>query len=179
MKKFFVTFGITALVAFGIYEVGSVIFADDDSTRFLKGRPWVDHLPKDAKDKVHVLFLANDSPFGATVHGSNYRHLVNSVPHNLDGETLRIVSLQDNLKVAVKVRTWACDDAPKGLDLCMEMSVRGRKIRLYSATEWERGESTPEYLQRMNIRSETSFEESNLSEVPEGTPAWFLTAASP
>ena len=149
VKRAFLAAGAFALMVCGFYGLGGVFMDDEGDTRLLKGRPWVDHMPKGPKDKIHVVFLAKDGPYGSTVHGSNFRHLVNGVRHNVAGRSLQIVTLQDNIKIKVDVRTWECDEAPGQLDLCMELGIRGRKIRLYSATEWDRAEDVPNEVRSM------------------------------
>ena len=175
-KKNLWVLGVASLFAIGLlYEASDVFFADQSGTEFLKGRPWVDHLPKGPRDNIHVIFLARDSPFGATVHGSNFRHLVNGIQHKVDGDSVELVALQDNVKVKVQVRTWECEEAPGQLDLCMEIKVRRRTIRLFSATEWERDEVVPGSLRAAISGAPTTelVEPLDTAESAEGLPAWF------
>ncbi len=130
------------LASAGVYQVGGWILDEGSGVEHLKGRAWVNQLPRTPKDRVHVLFLDTESPFGVTIHGSNYRHLTNAVQFRLEGDVLELISLQDEVKAQVKVRTWECEEAPEGLDLCLEIAARGRKVRLFSARAWgDEGES--------------------------------------
>ena len=69
-------------------------------------------------------------------------------------------------------------DQGVGLDLCMELGVRGRKIKLYSAKAWDKAESVPTTL--VGARGPSLAEETaDLSKATRGTPTWFQTVGTP
>ncbi len=101
------------------------------------------------------------------------------IQHKLDGDNLMITTLQDNVRIKLKVKTWKCDEeAPGELDLCMELGVRHRKIRLYSASKWERSADTlPQELTTMSklvdMGAQIDEDAVDTSNAVPGTPAWF------
>ena len=98
-------------------------------TRFLLDRPWVNRLPGGPRESVHVLMLLGQDRVGATIHGSSFRYLVNTVGYVLDGDRLQLEFLQERVRIKTQASSYECKGkAPKGLDLCLELSFHGKKL---------------------------------------------------
>ncbi|MBK8014721.1 MAG: hypothetical protein IPK13_25655 [Deltaproteobacteria bacterium] len=112
-------------------------------TKYLLDRPWVDRLVENPKEIGHVMFLTSRQGSGATIHGSAYRFLVNGLRHQEKDGRLSLTFLQDNVTIRPRFRVFECPEAPKGLDLCLELDFRAKKVRLYSAKKWDRETQAP------------------------------------
>ncbi len=108
-------------------------------------RPWVSAMPDDPREAFHALFLAKKQEKGITLVGSQYQHLVSVVSYKLDKDKLQLNFLQQEFKIAGKVKAWKCK-APGNLDLCLQIDYRWKKVKLYSSTKWNRAKNVPAWL---------------------------------
>lgn len=116
-----------------------------DDARYLFDRPWVSAVPEDPREAFHALFLSKKAKAGITLVGSRYQHLISAVGWDLKKDRLQLNFLQQEFKIAGKVKTFKCR-APGELDLCLEVNYRWKKVRLYSSSKWNRGKNVPAYL---------------------------------
>lgn len=111
--------------------------AKPDST-LLANRPWIDHMPRNERDMVtQLVFLDKDGKkMGAMLRASRWRQLAELFKWEPRKTGVTVHFPQLDKKVPVNTRTWACK-APKGFDLCMEISILGKGLRLYSNKRWK------------------------------------------
>jgi len=111
--------------------------AKPDST-LLANRPWIDHMPHNERDMVtQLVFLDKDGKkMGAMLRASRWRQLAELFKWEPRKTGVTVHFPQLDKKVPVNTRTWACK-APKGFDLCMEISILGKGLRLYSNKRWK------------------------------------------
>jgi hypothetical protein len=114
-------------------------------SKLLLDRPWVSAMPEDPREAFHGMFLAKKKEVGATLVGSQYQHLISAVSYKLDKDKLQLNFLQQEFKIAGKVKTWQCR-GPSNLDLCLEIDYRWKKVRLYSSSKWNRPKNVPAHL---------------------------------
>jgi hypothetical protein len=145
--------------------------SETQDAKLILDRPWVSEIPKDPREAFHALFLAKKGDKGATLVGSRYQHLVSVVSYKLDKDKLQLNFLQQEFKLAGKVKAFKCK-AEGELDLCLEIDYRWKKVRLYSSTKWSRAKDVPPFLR---------FDEEALPEVHEcvecreGEPSWLTS----
>ncbi|MEL6349993.1 MAG: hypothetical protein AAFV53_43230 [Myxococcota bacterium] len=105
----------------------------------LVNRPWVDHMPKDGRDMVsRLLFLQKDTKqFGAAIRGSNHRMFLEAYDWKPTKNGLMIQLKQNGRRIWVQATARECRrEAPKPLDLCLDIGILGRGITLYSKKSW-------------------------------------------
>ena len=128
----------------------SVVSAEDveankpgDSTLLLN-RPWVDHMPRSERDMVtQLVFVDRDGQkMGALLRASRWRQLAELFRWEQRRGGLTVEFPQSKKRLPVSTRVWACKDAPKGFDLCLEVSLLGKGMRLYSNKKWSLDEPT-------------------------------------
>jgi hypothetical protein len=105
----------------------------------LVNRPWVDHMPRSERDMVtQLVFLDKDGKkFGAMLRASRWRQLAELFRwETRNSSSVTVEFPQNNKSLAVSTRVWACKDAPKGFDLCLQVSLLGKGVRLYSNKKW-------------------------------------------
>ena len=136
-------------------------------TKLIYDRPWVSSIPDDPREAFHALFLNKKREMGATLVGSQYQHLISAVSYKLDKDKLQLNFLQQEFKIAGKVKAYKCKG--KGdLDLCLELDYRWKKVRLYSSTKWSRASEVPPYLRF----DPSTLADGDCSSCKEGEPTW-------
>jgi hypothetical protein len=146
-------------------------FSGDGETEDVKlilDRPWVSELPKDPREAFHALFLSKKHQMGATRVGSRYQHLVSVVSYKLEKEKLQLNFLQQEFKIAGKVKAFKCK-GPGDLDLCLEIDYRWKKLKLYSSTKWTHAKNVP---QDLRFDPKTWPEILECTECRDGEPSW-------
>ena len=101
----------------------------------LVNRIWVDRVPQDKRDVVLHLALMSKGKrkFGAVARTSMWRMYVDLLRFEVDEKVLTLISPQEQTRTRFAYRAWRCkDEAPRGFDLCLELSHRGRQFRLFS-----------------------------------------------
>jgi hypothetical protein len=144
--------------------------SETQDAKMILDRPWVSEIPKDPREAFHALFLSKKEHKGATLVGSRYQHLVSAVSYKLDKDKLQLNFLQQEFKIAGKVKAFKCK-ADGDLDLCLEIDYRWKKVRLYSSTKWARGKDVPSYL-RFN---EEAIPDDECTSCREGEPSWLTS----
>ncbi len=105
----------------------------------LLGQPWLERMPRSPTDVIAHLFFAqqNGRSFGGQGNSSAYRLNVDFFEWKLEGEHLELHLLQEDQRRRYQPRAWACADAPKGFDLCLELrGEQGQVLRYYSNKAW-------------------------------------------
>lgn len=147
--------------------------------KHLTNRLWMSKAPRDARDFVFHFMLGqkNKRRFGLMMNASSFRFMGDAINYRLDGHRLTLMVLQDEAKATFDVRTWACKDAPKPFDLCLELKRGRRAVVLYSQRKMTFDAET---LGTMPINFESIQDASVGSEsLPERTPEWFERLAVP
>lgn len=110
----------------------------------LLNRPWVDHMPRSERDMVtQLVFVDRDGQkMGALLRASRWRQLAELFRWEQRRGGLTVEFPQSKKRLPVSTRVWACKDAPKGFDLCLELSLLGKGLRLYSNKKWSLDEPT-------------------------------------
>lgn len=166
MKKRHVAAAILAL------GLGAWWFSDKkpgNDARYLFDRPWVSAVPEDPREAFHALFLSKKAEAGVTLVGSRYQHLISAVGYDLKKDKLQLNFLQQEFKIAGKVKTFKCR-APGELDLCMEVNYRWKKVRLYSSSKWHKKKDVPAHLRFDPPRTEGV--DLSCADCREGRPSW-------
>jgi hypothetical protein len=110
----------------------------------LINRPWVDHMPRSERDMVtQLVFVDRDGQkMGALLRASRWRQIAELFRWEQRRGGLTVEFPQNNKRLPVSTRVWACKDAPKGFDLCLEVKLIGKGLRLYSNKKWSLDEPT-------------------------------------
>lgn len=113
--------------------------AKPGDTALLANRVWIDHMPRSQRDMTtQAIFVDKDGQkIGIVRRASTWRHIGEMFRWDARSSGgLTITFPQIDKSVPLNARAWACKDAPKGFDLCMEVSLLGKKARLYSNKKW-------------------------------------------
>lgn len=138
-----VALAVVGACGLGVWKVGSWLLDDESRTgsKHLVNRPWIDHMPTDARDMVgHVVVIDHrEGQFGFTGRSSQWRHFIEGFRWQLDGDKLHFLFPQDQVRTSVQVKTWKCKgEAPAPFDLCMRITnANGGSAMVYSREEWE------------------------------------------
>jgi hypothetical protein len=114
--------------------------AEVASTEHLIGRPWLERLPENPREQIDHLMFVERGHTGVFGKSSLYRMQFDFIRWKLEGDRLNVELLQDEKRKSYRVKTWACPkEAPRGLDLCLELAEDGgSKRRFFSKKNWDR-----------------------------------------
>jgi hypothetical protein len=109
-----------------------------DDPKLLANRVWAERAPRDDRDLVlyFVPVQVGSKRVGVFERNSRYAMAAELFRWSRDGGTLKLELPQRQQTAKLGVRTWACKDAPKGFDLCLELTTGDDKLRLYSRSGW-------------------------------------------
>lgn len=104
----------------------------------LTNRPWIDHVPRDERDMVtQVVFLdRGGKKDGAMARASRWRQVVELFRWEQRSGGVTVELPQVGRKIPVNAQARPCKDAPKPFDLCLDITLLGKGVRLYSKKEW-------------------------------------------
>ena len=112
-------------------------------TELLANRPWVDHMPRNERDMVtQVVFLdRGGKKQGAMQRASKWRVVAELFRWDTRRGGLTVEFPQVGRKLPVNAKAYACKGkgVPKGFDLCLDVSLLGRGVQLYSKKSWKIG----------------------------------------
>ena len=130
--KLRVVFGL--LITFLVMRWVGCEPTDTGPVKHLTNRVWVNKAASGPRDPVFSFMLLSrmKRKLGVMMNASSYRFAGDLIMYKIEGNHLTIVVPQDDVKARFKVRTWACKDAPKPFDLCLELKRNGRSVVLYS-----------------------------------------------
>jgi hypothetical protein len=135
---------------FGTYKLGAALFGEEISSVRLANQVWIERLPTDDRDMIHHLVLVEDGSdrFGAFGKSSTWRHFVEVFMWKASGQTLALELPQDRKRVELGFKVWDCEgEAPRGFQLCLELSnKRGKTATYYSRHDWRIDGTGPEAL---------------------------------
>lgn len=119
-----------------------------DDPKLFANRIWTDRSPKDDRDLVlyFVPIEIGSKRSGVVQRASRYAFGGEVFRWSRDKSQLTLELPQQNRKTKLSLRTWSCsNEAPKGFDLCLELSDGQHKQRLYSRKGWRmpKGEDVP------------------------------------
>jgi hypothetical protein len=128
-----------ALAVMG-WQVWQLFFSDREAgVRHLVNRVWLERMPRDQKDMVHVAALIEREGrrVGAVGQGSRWRLHQDFFLWRLDKDLLRTRFPQDGQRFGLRVRTWECaGQVPAPFELCLEARRGDEVLRFYSRRDW-------------------------------------------
>jgi hypothetical protein len=101
---------------------------------------WIERLPKDQRDHVHHVLLAEirKQHFGHVGYSSAFHIDSNAVQWRIERDTLTLHYMQADKVRNYRVRTWDCGrEAPKPFNICLELDGDGKRERYYSRDDWK------------------------------------------
>jgi len=106
--------------------------------KLLLDRPWIDHLPKDDKDPVNAMLFVDRSGerVGVVSRASVWRRHMEFFRWERKGADLALEFPQAGRTLPVKAKARTCDEAPEPMDLCLDLIVMKKAVRLYSSSKW-------------------------------------------
>ena len=142
---------MAATVSLGVYGVhewqGSTPTqpsTQEHDTRLLKDRLWIDHLPKNERDRLNVFAALTQrpgregprGPFGMFETVSMWEGHFEAFRYESQGEEMRVVFPQSGDRETLTVKPSKCNE--QGMDYCLEVSGSTRGVaRYYSRKGWE------------------------------------------
>jgi len=108
-----------------------------DGLALLANRPWMDHMPRNDRDMVtQLVFLdKNNAKTGALMRTSKWRQFREGTRWAARKNGLLIQLPQLDKTIPLSAKAYSCR-APKPFDLCLELSLFGRGVKLYSKKSW-------------------------------------------
>ncbi|MEQ1507963.1 MAG: hypothetical protein ABMB14_37390, partial [Myxococcota bacterium] len=99
---------------------------------------WAQRMPRDDRDLVEyfIPIEVGSKRVGTAQRSSRYAFGGEVFNWKRDGAKVVLELPQRQKSITAGARTWACADAPKGFDLCLELSVGSEKVRYYSRKGW-------------------------------------------
>ena len=138
-----VLFGAGAAASFFLSGLPS----NSDDPKLFANRIWAERMPQNERDLVlyFVPTEAGSKRGGVIERASRYAFGGELFRWTRDQSKLSLEFPQRQGKATLSVRTWACSEAPKGFELCLELSDGKNKQRLYSRKDWRipKGEDLP------------------------------------
>jgi hypothetical protein len=134
----------TILAGLAIFFVASCSSSSSDAPdqqwALVQNHIYIDHLPKNERDMVkHIAFVDHEEygKFGVRGQGSRFRFFNDVLKWQRNGNRIVSKVLQTGDDVKATFRAWKCKgDAPRPLDLCLELKEGDRTMRFYSNHEW-------------------------------------------
>lgn len=177
--------GLMGALLVWMLDIGSCGPAKKPGDGVLVNRVWADRVPRNQRDMVLNLALIAKAKrrVGAVVRHSSWRLVADLLRFDADARTLTITSLQDQTSVRFGYRTWRCkNEAPKGYDLCLELTRGGRKLRMYSKSKeaFSEDQSVEDVLEEFNLSGmvPSSDADAACAGCETREPAWFTDRAS-
>ena len=101
-------------------------------------RIWIDHLPKNDKDIVHVFAAISEEPVGIFQAQTQWRGSYELFRYEAHGDQIRFLYPQTGEREKARLRARECSD--KGMDFCLQIDGASRGVtRYYSREGWEIG----------------------------------------
>jgi hypothetical protein len=141
MKKQLLALVLLGTVSYGGYrlissgdETAAPVVKDGET--LVLDRIWIDHLPRNERDTIHVFAAISEEPFGVFQAASQWKGQHELFRYEAKGNELKIVFPQNNDRETVKHNAKRCSE--NGMDFCLEMSGASRGVkRYYSRKGWE------------------------------------------
>lgn len=127
-----------AAIALAAVAGGYRLFGSHGSdAKTLIGRLWIERLPRNDTDHVHVLALLAEEPIGVFQRQSRYEGSYALFNYELRGDhRVQLLFPQDRSKHEVTYDARPCD--VNGFDYCLDLSGSPRgTTKYYSRKEWE------------------------------------------
>jgi hypothetical protein len=110
--------------------------ADAAKNRLLTDRIWIDHIPKNDKDLIHVFAMVSEHAAGVFQATSQWRGSYEAFRYEANGADLRIVYPQTGDREAVRAKAKRCTE--QRMDFCLEIEGASRGVKQYYSREgWE------------------------------------------
>ncbi len=134
MKKLVVTILIVGLGVMGWRWHARPAAVDGDS--LVADRLWIDHLPRNERDTIHVFAVLTEEQIGLFQSVSAWQGAYELFKFERSGDKLRAVFPQTGSKETFAVRARRCDEG--SMDFCLELSGGNHGVkRYYSMKGWE------------------------------------------
>ena len=99
-------------------------------------RIWIDHLPKNDRDQIHVFAALTEQPVGIFQKVSQWQGAYEVFMFEHHGDQLRVHFPQTGDREKLTAKARACDEG--AMDYCLELSGSSRGVkRYYSMKGWE------------------------------------------
>ncbi len=145
MRKTLMVVVAVSLGSYGAYrwQASAPAPTTQEHEKLLKDRVWIDHMPKNERDKLNVFVALTprprqgpQGPFGIFESVSMWEGHFEAFRYESQGEEMRIVFGQTGDKETLTVKASKCD--VQGMDYCLDISGNSRGVgRYYSKRGWE------------------------------------------
>lgn len=145
----FVTLAVLGAGLFGTYKLGAALFGEEVAQVRLANQVWIERVPTDDRDMIRHLVLVEDGNdrFGAFGKSSTWRHFVEVFMWKASGQSISLELPQDRKRLDLGFKVWECEGkAPRGFQLCLELSNSRGKALYYSRHDWRIDDTSPEAL---------------------------------
>jgi hypothetical protein len=140
MKKLvlFVILGTVATASVWSWKRTSEPVATDN--RLLADRIWIDHIPRNERDTIHVFAAISEHSVGVFQATSQWRGNFEAFRYEASGGELRILYPQTGDREKARAKARRCNDGQ--MDFCLEIDGASRGVKKYYSREgWEIGQA--------------------------------------
>lgn len=130
-----------AALACVLFAVAWRARSSDGDTQLLYDRFWVDHAPRDAKERFYALVVSSKHPVGHVAEQTQWTGRWEGFHYHVqprDESALELIYPHRGDREVVRFRARRCSE--KGFDFCLETDGGSRTARrYYSKKEWQVG----------------------------------------
>jgi hypothetical protein len=106
--------------------------------RLFADRIWIDHIPRNERDTIHIFAAISDQSIGVFQATSQWRGAFEAFRYEASSGELRIVYPQTGDRDKARVKARRCDEGQ--MDFCLEIDGASRGVKKYYSREgWEIG----------------------------------------
>jgi hypothetical protein len=117
-------------------EVDDAAVARDGGKRLVADRIWIDHVPRNERDTIHVFAAVTEHAVGVFQATSQWRGSFEAFRYEASDGELRLVFPQTGDRETVQVKARRCKE--QRMDFCLELDGASRGVkRYYSREGWE------------------------------------------
>src|SRR5438309_1176734 len=115
MRKLLV---VAALAASG-YGVWQWQASPAQDHELVRGRLWIDHLPRNEREPIQIFIVLKDSPNGVFNNASAWRGTYEGFRYEMTGSQIRMVFPQTGDRDTARAQASRCKEA--GMDYCLQL----------------------------------------------------------
>lgn len=104
--------------------------------RLIADRLWIDHIPRNDKDVIHLFAMLSEQSAGVFQATSQWRGNYEVFRYEAQGGELRLVYPQTGDRETARAKARRCNEG--GMDFCLELEGASRGVKkYYSRKGWE------------------------------------------
>jgi hypothetical protein len=136
MKKLVLLAVLGSVVVASVWSARRTEQPAETDSRLLSDRIWIDHIPRNERDTIHVFLALSEVSIGVFQATSQWRGNFEGFRYEASGNELRMVFPQTGDREAVRTKARRCTE--QQMDFCLELDGTSRGAKKYYSREgWE------------------------------------------